>query len=140
MKLPGIFQWVVDHKPSGYGDALINAPKFMVWIMNHWVSPIEVPVQIIMVFAEMIIGLCFLGGFLTFPAAVVSLLFAIGITLTGMADISMMWYFFGGLAILMGAGRTLGLDYYVMPALKRWWSGTKFAGKSYLYIDHLDDE
>jgi len=76
----------------------------------------------------------------TFPAAVVSILFAIGITLTGMADISMLWYFFGGIAILMGAGRTFGLDYYVMPALKRWWSGTKFAGKSYLYVDHLDDE
>ncbi len=140
MKLPGIFQWVVDHKPAGYGEALIDAPKFMVWIMNKWVAPIEVPVQIIMVVAEIIIGLCFMGGLLTFPAALVSLAFAIGITLTGMADISMMWYFFGGIAILMGAGRAFGLDYYVMPAIKRWWRNTKFAGKSYLYIEHLDDE
>ncbi len=45
-QLPGIFQWVVNHKPSGYGDALLNAPKFVVWIMNHWIAPIEVPVQI----------------------------------------------------------------------------------------------
>jgi len=139
-KIPAIFEWVVNHKPAGYGDALIGAPKFMVWIMNHWVAPIEVPVQIIMVVAEIIIGLCFMGGLLTFPAAVVSILFAIGITLTGMADITMMWYFFGGIAILMGAGRAFGLDYYVMPWLKRWWSGTKFAGKSYLYVSHLDDE
>ncbi|MEX1378361.1 MAG: FAD-dependent oxidoreductase [Eubacteriales bacterium] len=140
MKLPGIFQWVVDHKPSGYGEALIGAPKFMVWIMNHWVAPIEVPVQIIMVLAEIIIGLCFMGGLFTFPAAVVSVLFAIGISLTGMADITMMWYFFGGFAIMMGAGRAFGLDYYVMPWLKRWWSGTKFASKNYLYVSHLDDE
>ena len=140
MKLPGIFQWVVNHKPSGYGEALLGAPKFMVWIMNHWVAPIEVPVQIIMVLAEIIIGLCFMGGLFTFPAAVVSVLFAIGITLTGMADITMMWYFFGGFAIMMGAGRAFGLDYYVMPWLKRWWSGTKFAGKNYLYVSHLDDE
>ena len=139
MKLPAIFQWVVNHKPAGYGDALINAPKFMVWIMNNWITPIEVPVQIMMVIAEIIIGLCFMGGLLTFPAAVISIIFTIAITFTGMADISMLWYFFGGIAILMGAGRAFGLDYYVMPILKRWWAGTQLAGKGYLYISHKDD-
>ncbi len=140
MKLPGIFQWVVNHKPAGYGDAIINAPKFMVWIMNNWVSPIEVPVQIMMVIMEIIIGLCFMGGLFTFPAAVLSVILAVGIALTGMADITMMWYFFGGIALIMGAGRAFGLDYYVIPWLKRWWAGTRLAGKSYLYVDHLDDE
>ena len=139
-KLPGIFEWVVNHKPAGYGEALIGAPKFMVWIMNHWVAPIEVPIQIIMVVMEIIIGLCFMGGLMTFPAAILSVVLAIGISLTGMADITMLWYFFGGIALIMGAGRAFGLDYYVIPWLKRWWSGTKFASKNYLYVSHLDDE
>jgi NADH dehydrogenase len=140
IKLPGIFQWVVDHKPAGYGDALVDAPKFMVWIMNNWVAPIEVPVQIMMVVMEILIGLSFMGGLFTFPMAVISIVMTVAIALTGMADITMMWYFFGAIAILMGAGRTLGLDYYVIPWLKKRWIKTKLAGKSYLYYDHTDDE
>ncbi|MEA4871127.1 MAG: NAD(P)/FAD-dependent oxidoreductase [Christensenella sp.] len=139
-QLPGIFQWVVNHKPAGYGDALINAPKFVVWIMNHWIAPIEVPVQIMMVIMEILIGLSFMGGLFTFPMALISIVMTIAIAMTGMADITMMWYFFGAIAILMGAGRTFGLDYYVIPWLKKRWIKTKLAGKSYLYYDHTDDE
>ncbi len=139
-KLPGIFQWVVDHKPSGYGDALIKAPKFVVWIMNHWIAPIEVPVQIMMVIMEILIGLAFMGGLFTFPMALISIVMTIAIAMTGMADITMMWYFVGAIAILMGAGRTFGLDYYVIPWLKKRWIKSKLAGKSYLYYDHTDDE
>jgi NADH:ubiquinone reductase (H+-translocating) len=135
-----IFEWVANHKPGGYGDALIRAPKFVVWIMNRLVSPIEVPVQIMMVVMEILIGLCFMGGLFTFPMALISIIMTVAITFTGMADLTMAWYFFGGFAILMGAGRAFGLDYYVIPWLKRLWSGTKFAGKSYLYFDHFDDE
>ena len=139
-KLPGIFQWVVNHKPSGYGEALIKAPKFVVWIMNHWIAPIEVPVQIMMVIMEILIGLSFMGGFLTFPMALISIVMTVAIAMTGMADITMMWYFVGAIAILMGAGRTFGLDYYAIPWLKKRWIKTKLAGKSYLYYDHTDDE
>lgn len=139
-KIPGIFQWVVDHKPAGYGKALFGAPDFVVQIMNNWIAPIEVPVQIIMVITEIIIGLCFMAGLLTFPAAVLSMVIAIAISLTGMADVTMLWYFFGAMAIMMGAGRVFGLDYYVMPPLKRWWAKTRFASKSYLYFDNFDDE
>ena len=139
-KLPGIFQWVVDHKPSGYGEALIKAPKFVVWIMNHWIAPIEVPVQIMMVIMEILIGLAFMGGLFTFPMALISIVMTIAIAMTGMADITMMWYFVGAIAILMGAGRTIGLDYYVIPWLKKHWINSKLAGKSYLYYDHTDDE
>ena len=138
--LPGIFQWVVNHKPDGYGDALLHAPKFVVWIMNHWIAPIEVPVQIMMVVMEILIGLSFMGGLFTFPMALISIVMTIAIAMTGMADITMMWYFFGAIAILMGAGRTFGLDYYVIPWLKTRWIKTKLAGKSYLYYDHTDDE
>ena len=140
VKLPGIFQWVVNHKPAGYGEALFGAPNFVVWIMNHWIAPIEVPVQIMMVIMEILIGLSFMGGLFTFPMALISIIMTVAIAMTGMADLTMIWYFVGGIAILMGAGRTLGLDYYVIPWLKKHWIRSKLAGKSYLYFDHTDDE
>jgi NADH dehydrogenase len=35
--------------------------------------------------------------------------------------------------MLGGAGRGLGLDHWVMPALKRWWNRRSVAHKLYLY-------
>jgi NADH dehydrogenase len=32
-----------------------------------------------------------------------------------------------------GAGRAFGLDHWVMPWLKKWWNGTRFARRTYLY-------
>ena len=72
--------------------------------------------------------------------AAISIVMTVAIAMTGMADITMMWYFVGAIAILMGAGRTFGLDYYVIPWLKKRWIKTGIAGKSYLYYDHTDDE
>jgi NADH dehydrogenase len=42
---------------------------------------------------------------------------------------------FAGIAVLIGAGRTLGLDYYAMPYLKRKWKKIPLIRKSYLYHD-----
>jgi len=140
VQLPALFEWVVSKKPPGYGNALFGAPNFVVWIMNHWIAPIEIPVQIIMVVTEIIIGLCLMGGLFTFPMAALSVVMTVAISFTGMADITMLWYFFGGIAILLGAGRTFGLDYWVVPWIKKGWSKTRFAGKTYLYNDHFDDE
>ncbi|MEZ4628817.1 MAG: hypothetical protein R2912_12315 [Eubacteriales bacterium] len=141
-KLPGIFQWVVDHKPRAMA-ALVKAPKFMVWIhesLGH--APIEVPVQIMMVIMEILIGLAFMGDSVHLPDG---------------ADqhrhdccncvdrhgglITMMWYFFGAIAILMGAGRTRFVS-TTMSSISSRSTGcrTKLAGKSYLYYDHSDDE
>jgi NADH dehydrogenase len=59
----------------------------------------------------------------------------VGITLTGMSDATIIWYFFGGIALIAGAGSTFGLDYYVMPILKRKWKSIGIVKKSYLYFD-----
>jgi NADH dehydrogenase len=42
---------------------------------------------------------------------------------------------FAGIAVLIGAGRTFGLDYYAMPALKDGWKKIPVVKKSYLYHD-----
>jgi NADH dehydrogenase len=45
------------------------------------------------------------------------------------------WMLFAGIALLVGGGRTFGLDYYVLPSLKDGWKRTRLARKSYLYND-----
>ena len=42
---------------------------------------------------------------------------------------------FAAIAVLIGGGRTLGLDYYAMPWLKERWQRVNFVRKWYLYHD-----
>lgn len=119
-----------------YGEPLIKeVPGFMQWIIDNLIAPIAVPVQTVMVVGEIVIGLCLIAGLFTFIASIVSVGMTVGITLTGMADASILWYFFAGIAMIGGAGRALGLDYYAMPIIKKFWKKTGFARKSYLYFD-----
>jgi NADH dehydrogenase len=45
------------------------------------------------------------------------------------------WMIFAAVAVLIGGGRTLGLDYWAMPWLKRLWKRIPIVRKSYLYND-----
>jgi NADH dehydrogenase len=42
---------------------------------------------------------------------------------------------FAGIAVLINGGRTLGLDYWVIPALKERWKKLGFVRKLYIYHD-----
>ncbi|HCX63885.1 MAG TPA: hypothetical protein DHN33_01560, partial [Eubacteriaceae bacterium] len=137
--IPGVIEWAADHTPSGYGDSIMQAPEFMLDIMNNWMTPVEVPVQSFMVIAEIAIGLCLIAGLFTFLSSAMSIGMGFGIIMTGMADATMIWYIVAGFALLQGAGSAFGLDYYVMPKLKSWWSRRKFARKSYLYLDYFEE-
>ncbi len=134
--LPWFADWITSHSPSGYGKAIFSeVPDFMQWMIDTIVAPNAVPIQTVMVVLEILIGLALLAGLFTFLASIVSVGMVVGISLTGMADATILWFFFGGIALIAGAGSTFGLDYYVLPPIKRWWSKTKFAKKSYLYFD-----
>jgi hypothetical protein len=37
--------------------------------------------------------------------------------------------------MLGGAGRAFGCDYWIVPRVKRWWNGTKFARNWHFYGD-----
>jgi NADH dehydrogenase len=56
------------------------------------------------------------------------------VTTTGLY-LNSFWMIFAGIALLIAAGRTLGLDYYAMPVLKRKWKNVKWVRKWYLYHD-----
>jgi NADH dehydrogenase len=52
---------------------------------------------------------------------------------SGWGNPELLWYIFAALVMLGGAGRGLGLDHWVMPALHRWWNRRTLAHKLYLY-------
>lgn len=134
--IPGFIQWSISHSPKGWGEPLFaEPPGIMQWVLETFYAPNAVLFQTLMVIAEIAIGICLIIGLFTFLASSASILMTIAISLTSMADATILWYTFGGIAIIAGAGSTFGLDYYILPKLKIWWSKTKFARKSYLYFD-----
>ena len=91
--------------------------------------------QVMIVVVELAIGLALFGGLFTWIAAVVSLGMCIIFTLSGMFAWNQLWFVFAAVLMLGGAGRAFGLDHWVMPWLKKWWNGTRFALRTYLYSD-----
>ena len=142
---PGNIFIVQTAADSGASQAAENAyasapileapPAFYQWILDNLVSPVAFPLQVMVVFVEIGIGLALLAGLFTFLASLGSVFLTFNFILSAMAGPDILWYTFGSIALLGGAGRVLGLDYYVMPWLKKKYKNTKFARKSNLYIE-----
>lgn len=110
----------------------------MNWFLDKFVLPfngMQMFMQIFIVIAEILIGLALIGGLFTAPAAAVSLVLQFMFVCTTGLYLGTFWMIFAGIAVLIGAGRTLGLDYYAMPGLKKWWKKLPFVRKWYIYND-----
>lgn len=95
----------------------------------------QVGMQIFIVIAEILIGLALIGGLFTFPAAALSLVLQFMFVCTTGLYLGTFWMIFAGIAVLIGAGRTFGLDYYFMPVLKKQWKKIPLVRKLYIYND-----
>jgi NADH:ubiquinone reductase (H+-translocating) len=91
--------------------------------------------QSMVVATEVGIGLILLGGFFTWFGAVGSIGLCLVFTLSGMFRWDQLWFIFAAIAMMGGAGRAFGLDYWSVPVFKKWWNGTRFARRSHLYSD-----
>ncbi|NLW02681.1 MAG: NAD(P)/FAD-dependent oxidoreductase [Clostridiaceae bacterium] len=77
--------------------------------------------QALVVILELVIGLMLLGGVFSFAASAVSLgLLAMFVTSTGLYS-GTWWMVFAAIAVMGGAGRAFGLDYYLIPWLNNVW-------------------
>ena len=141
VKMP--FEWLQTAASSGAsaaGDAsevitttpiLEKMPKFYEVIMKIAMPTPEVAVwcQRIVVMVEIGIGLALIFGLFTFLASGASAAMTINFVLCAMAGWDILWFFFGSIALMSGAGRTFGLDYYVMPWINKvvgnWWLGKR---------------
>ncbi|SFI18122.1 NADH dehydrogenase [Pseudobutyrivibrio sp. OR37] len=111
---------------------------FVDWFVTNVVlasDGMQMFMQILIVVLQILIGLGLMGGCFTFLSAGVSLVLqAMFVTTTGLY-LNTFWMIFAGLALLFGGGYTLGIDYYLMPFLKKKWQNVKWARKWYLYND-----
>ena len=139
VKMP--FEWLQD-ATTGASAATETATEFATPILKEvpgWYAAImqimmpnpEVAVwfQRLVVLLEMGMGLCLIVGLFTFIFSAVSAGMVVNFILCAMAGWDILWYFFGAIALMSGAGRTFGLDYYVMPWITRladnFWHGKK---------------
>lgn len=110
----------------------------MNWFTNHFILPndtVQIAMQIFIVIAEVLIGLALIGGLFTSPASAFSLVLQFMFVCTTGLYLSTFWMIFAAIAVLIGAGRTFGLDYYAMPALKTKWKQLPLVRKLYIYND-----
>lgn len=105
-----VFRIVSDHTPGWYA-----------WIADNLVIPNALLFQVLIVLAEVGIGLALISGTFTFIAALAALALNVNFILsTGLYDYNW-WYIPAALCLLGGAGRAFGIDYYLMPYLMRQW-------------------
>lgn len=140
IKMP--FAWLqtaADSGASASGEAttefatpiLEKMPKFYEAIMQIFIPNPEIAVwfQRIVVITEIGIGLCLIAGLFTFLVSGASAFMVCNFVLSAMAGWDILWFFFGSIALMGGAGRTFGLDYYVMPWINKiagnWWLGKR---------------
>ena len=86
-----------------------------------------------MVIMEILVGLALIAGLFTMVSSVASIAMGGMIWASGSAPVEMLWYMAAGVALIAGSGSTFGLDYYVLPWLKKHWKKMKFIRKWYLY-------
>lgn len=111
---------------------------FMNWFVNKFIlanNGVQIAMQIFIVIAEILIGLALMGGLFTSPAAAFSLVLQFMFVCTTGLYLGTFWMVFAAVAVLIGAGRSLGLDYYAMPGLKKLWKRLPFVRKLYIYND-----
>ncbi len=98
-----------------------HTPGWYAWIANNFVIPNALLFQIMIVLAEIGLGLAFFSGTFTFLAALAALALNINFLLsTGLYETSW-WLIPAEIAMLAGAGRAFGLDAHLMPFLMKGW-------------------
>lgn len=125
------------HSTLGDYAFRIDVP-LMNWFLEKFVLPsdsMQIFMQGFIVIAEILIGLALIGGLFTTPASALSLVLQFMFVCTTGLYLGTFWMIFAAIAVLIGAGRTFGLDYYVMPFLKKQWKKLPIVRRLYIYND-----
>ena len=89
-----------------------NTPEWYVQFMEKVVFPNALLFQAMITLGEIALGICFILGLFTVLAALGSIFMNLNFIISGSGD---MWFLVVSIAMLAGAGRSFGLDYYVIP-------------------------
>ncbi len=119
-----------------FAPPLLDKPLgIYVWINDHVVALAPYLFQLVIVAAEVGIGLLLIAGLFTAPAAVVSLGLSIMFLIGAMAGKEILWFMIVSIVMIGGAGRALGLDYWVMPWIKKVWNKIPIVKNLYIFMD-----
>lgn len=117
---------------SSFPEPIISEmPKLYEALMQFMIPTPEMAVlfQTMVVFLEIGMGLALIAGLFTFLSGAASAFMVCNFVLSAMAGWDILWFFFSSIAVMAGAGRTFGLDYYVMPWINRkvgeFWMGKR---------------
>ncbi len=88
-----------------------------------------------MVLAELVIGCLLMAGLFTALASIVSIGMGAMVWVSSMAPFDMLWYMIASVALIGGSGSTIGLDYYVLPWLKKYYKRIPIVRRWYIYSD-----
>ena len=89
--------------------------------------------QAMVVNVKILIGLALIGGLFTFPAAGVSIILCFVFIFSGMFSWGQLWFIFAAIVMFGGAGRSFGLDHYVLPFLGKKWRSLSLVQRYHLY-------
>jgi NADH dehydrogenase len=139
----GLIKFIfISGKELAHSTISDYAFKLDIPVMNWFVDKLILPsdgmqlfMQGFIVIAEILVGLALMGGLFTAPAAAFSLVLQFMFICTTGLYLGTFWMIFASIAVLIGAGRTLGLDYYAMPKLKEIWKKLPLIRKMYIYND-----
>lgn len=115
-EMPGIFEW------------------FMQIVLPN--ADMAVFMQKVMVFVEVGIGLALIFGCFTWIASFASAGFLAMFTLSAMLGWDKVWALPASIALLNGSGRTIGLDYWLVPFLQQKLGNAWYGKSRAIYKDH----
>jgi NADH dehydrogenase len=128
-----------DLAQSALGDFAFKLDvPLMSWFVDNVIlasDSMQIFMQSSIVIVEILVGLALIGGLFTTPASAVTLVLQFMFVCTTGLYLGTFWMIFAAIALLIGGGRTFGLDYYAMPALKKAWKRLPFVRKLYIYND-----
>ncbi len=139
----GLFRTILvsanDLAGSDLGDYAFKIDIPLVnWFVGNVVlssDGMQMFMQTVIVILELAIGLGLTGGLFTFPSAAVSLILQVMFVSTTGLYLNGIWMVLASIAVLIGGGYTLGLDYYAGPFLKKHWKHIKWVKRWYFYND-----
>ncbi|OAB45696.1 FAD-dependent oxidoreductase [Paenibacillus antarcticus] len=91
--------------------------------------------QTAMVLAEITFGALLILGLFTAVSSIATIGMGVMIWTSGMAPYEMLWYVTAAIATIGGSGSVFGLDYYVLPWLKKQWKKIPLVRRWYLFTD-----
>ncbi|MCL1949674.1 MAG: NAD(P)/FAD-dependent oxidoreductase [Turicibacter sp.] len=121
---------------------IAEAPGWFQFIMQHIGMPtpeIAVAGQFVIVFFQLIMGFALIAGLFTWLFSFAGAGLLVVLLLSAMLGWDNFWAIPASIALMNGAGRTLGLDYYVQPWIQKQLHRLWYGEVKSIYSDHKND-